>query len=166
MIRKAMLVDLDKILSIVKEIVIDMKNNKNDQWTEAYPVYEDFYNDILAEELYVDIDDKGAIMSFVCLNCSEPEEYKTVSWQFEKKSLVIHRLAVNPRFQGRGLASKIMIYAENMAKKMELSSLRSDTCVKNPAMNTLFAKFQYKNVGKIYFSDSIYEFKCYEKILN
>ena len=165
MIRKALLNDIDTILSIVKDIVIDMKKNGNDQWTEAYPVFEDFYADISSEEFFIDQDSSGNIMSFVCLNTTEPPEYKTAFLQSDQKALVIHRLAVNPRFQGRGLAKKLIIYAEQRAKRMDLKLLRSDTCVQNPAMNSLFEKLQYRNMGKIHFSDSIYEFNCYEKSL-
>ncbi|MBF9015103.1 MULTISPECIES: GNAT family N-acetyltransferase [unclassified Oceanispirochaeta] len=163
MIRKALLNDMDSILSIVKDIVIDMKKNGNDQWTEAYPVFEDFYADISSEEFFVDQDDSGNIMSFVCLNTTEPPEYETVFRQSDQKALVIHRLAVNPGFQGRGLAKKIIMFAEQRAKEMDLNFLRSDTCVQNPAMNSLFEKLQYRNVGKIHFSDCKYEFNCYEK---
>lgn len=165
MIRKALMNDMDSILQIVGEIIIEMQNVDNDQWTEAYPVYEDFYRDITAKELFVDTDNEGIIKSFVCLNTTQPSEYAAVSWELDQEALIIHRMAVNPQFRGQGLAHNLMILAEQIARDLDLKSIRSDTCSCNPGMNSLFRKLNYKPAGQIMFSDSANTFICYEKIL-
>jgi GNAT superfamily N-acetyltransferase len=166
MIRKALMDDMDSILRIVRDVIIEMQVVDNDQWTEAYPVYEDFYRDITAEELFVDTDNEGFIKSFVCLNTTQPSEYAAVSWVLDQKALIIHRMAVNPQFRGQGLAHKLLIYAEKRASDLALNYIRSDTCSCNPGMNSLFIKLKYKPAGQICFSDSVNTFICYEKSLN
>lgn len=165
MIRKALMKDLIPILDIVKSVVEEMQKHSNDQWSASYPDYETFASDVAADELFVDVDDKDRILAFFCLNTIEPPEYGSVPWKIDQQALVIHRLAVNPDYLGRGLATKLMLFAEEQAHIRNLKSLRSDTCVKNTAMNLLFKKMNYDKSGMIRFPDSVNDFICYEKWL-
>lgn len=157
--------DMDSILKIVCDVIHEMREVDNDQWTDAYPAYNDFYHDIMAEELFVDSDSEGHIKSFVCLNTTQPSEYASVSWELDQKALIIHRMAVNPQFRAQGLAQKLMFHAEKRAGDLEIKSIRSDTCICNPGMNSLFLKLNYIQAGQIRFSDSVNTFICYEKSL-
>ena len=111
MIRKANMNDLEKIMKIIKATVEEMKDYNNTQWDENYPSDKDFVSDIKKQDLYVDEID-GDVAGFICLNYEEPEEYVDLNWSSNKKAMVIHRMAVNPGFRKKGIASKLVDFAE------------------------------------------------------
>lgn len=165
MIRKAELEDLDQILVIIKKVVVIMQRVGNDQWSENYPTYNDFHSDIIAGELFVDVNDDGVLTSVICLNSVEPEEYGSINWSSDRKPLVIHRMAVVPEFHGNGLARKLFQFAEKRAAELKLNYIKSDTCSINGGMNALFHKLEYKFSGTMNFLGCKNDFYCYEKLL-
>ena len=166
MIRKACIEDLAAILSIVNEVKVRMHEVGNYQWNDAYPVSDDFYNDISRAELFVDSSDEGVIKSFICLNQIQPPEYATADWSLDQDALVIHRMAVNPQYQRLGLAQKLMSFTEEKAMELGLSYIRSDTNSLNTGMNSLFRRSGYSFTGNINFPSINGNFNCYEKLMS
>lgn len=161
MIRKATLKDVDKIMDIIKKIIIEMKEQGNKQWDENYPIREDFINDIEKENLYVDEFNED-ITSFICLNYEQPDEYKDLKWTSDKKVLVIHRMGVNPSFRRQGKAKNLIRYAKNFAINNKIESIRTDTNSKNLKMDNLFKKCGFEFVGEIHFFKKEDPFYCYD----
>ncbi len=163
MIRHAKMEDMEAILGIVSEAIVLMQNDGNEQWNSSYPVHKDFYDDILAENLFVDSQSGGIIKSVVCLNQHEPDEYAEIQWSGDEPALVIHRMAVNPLFHGRGLAKELFQFAEERAAGLNLNYIRSDTCSRNVAMNTLFTRSGYIKSGIMRLTGTSQDYYCYEK---
>ncbi|MDC7234047.1 MAG: GNAT family N-acetyltransferase [Spirochaetales bacterium] len=166
MIRKAQIDDIWGILDIVERSVPLMQDVGNDQWNSSYPSREDFLKDIAAGELFVETGSDRSVLSVICLNQVEPAEYEQVQWSRSRPSLVIHRMAVDPRYRGKGLAGKLFDFAERRARDLQFDSIRSDTCCRNPGMNSLFQKKGFKKTGTIRFAGSENDFYCYEKKLS
>ncbi len=166
MIRKATIGDMEEILVIIRKAVVLMQRSGNDQWNSSYPSYEDFHKDISAGELFVHTAGNGEVQSVICLNHFEPDEYAGVQWKYSKPALVIHRMAVAPRFHGKGLAKKLFSFAEERARELNLNYLRSDTCSRNAGMNNLFKRSGYRFSGTIRFPGFQYDYNCYEKYLD
>lgn len=164
MIRKANMNDLEKIMKIIKSTVEEMKDYNNTQWDDNYPSDEDFVSDIKKQDLYVEEMD-GEVAGFICLNYEEPKEYADLNWSSDKKAMVIHRMAVNPSFRKKGIASKLVDFAEKLAEKNSVSYLKSDTYSVNSKMNALLTKCGFIKIGEMSFLGKEKSFYCYDKIL-
>lgn len=166
MIRKATIQDIDTIINITKACAIDMVSKNIHQWNSQYPSRTAFEIDVSRNELYVLVEEEK-IMGCLVLSTKMDTEYQSVSWLTPNtKNLYVHRLAIDPNFQGKGLAQKLMSFAENFAKKNEYASIRLDTFSKNTRNQKFYELRGYKKLGSIYFpKQSEHPFYCYEYIL-
>ncbi len=166
MIRKATLKDIDRIISITKACASFMIDKGIYQWNEHYPNKAAFKNDVLRNELYVIEEDK-TIVGCVVVSSFMDEEYIPVSWLTESnRNIYIHRLAIHPKYQGKGYAKKLMDFAEKFAKENNYTSVRLDTFSQNKRNQKLYELRSYKRLGDIYFpKQSNHPFYCYELIL-
>lgn len=164
MIRKASLNDVDSIMDIIKSTVEEMKTYNNTQWDESYPQAKDFIKDIESEELYVEAEGKE-IKGFICINYIEPKEYDDLNWVSNSKAMVIHRMAVNPKFRQQGIATKLIKLAEQLALDNNVVYLKTDTYSINTKMNSLFKKCGFNLVGEMSFLGKEKPFFCYDKLL-
>lgn len=161
MIRKAKTEDIGRIMKMVEEAIILMNEEDNTQWDENYPLASDFIADIEEETLYVF--DDGEVKGVVCINQTQPFEYKNVTWQVEKEAIVIHRMAVLGECRRQGIAKKFMEFAEEKARELGTNYIRTDTNSKNTRMNAMFQKLGYEKTGIVHFRNNPYDFYCYEK---
>jgi ribosomal protein S18 acetylase RimI-like enzyme len=140
--------NVDEIMNIIKESIKVMEKNDIYQWDEIYPNKEVIIDDIKNKTLFkiikkieinknvkneeINLNKKKEIMGIVVLNEEQDNEYKKINWKYnEGKSLVIHRLVVNPKYQGIGIAKKLVWFSENHAKKNNYSNIRFDAFIKN-----------------------------------
>lgn len=164
MIRKANLNDISNIMEIIKATVEEMKTYNNTQWDENYPQAKDFIDDVESGDLYVK-DEFGHIKGFICVNFIEPAEYEGLNWASTDKSMVIHRMAVNPEFRQQGVATEMMNFAEKLASDNNVVYLKTDTYSINTKMNSLFKKCGFNLVGEMSFLGKEKPFYCYDKLL-
>ena len=155
--------DITEILDLVQECIKDMNTHGIDQWNEQYPPHEIFISDIETGSLLT-IKDEERIVGIIVLSEEQDEEYKQVDWTDKfGKVLVVHRLSVHPKWQRRGIAGKLMDYAESFAKENGYSSIRLDTYCGNPRSLKLFEKRGYeRKPGHIFFPECEDPFYCYE----
>ena len=135
------------------------------QWNDQYPPLEVFSSDIEKDTLYIMKDD-GKIIGIIVLSAEQDEEYEPVDWtDKDGKFLIVHRLAVHPSWQRKGVAEKLMDSAEQFAKENRFTSIRIDTFSSNPRMLALIQKRQYeRKPGEIFFPENQEPYYCYEKI--
>lgn len=133
-----------------------------DQWDEEYPSVEVIESAIDSRALYVVVkaDDVAAAVG---LDSNEPEEYGTCSWQFGSPALVVHHLLVHPNHWRIGLASRLMDFAEALAVRKGLLSIRLDAYTGNPAALSLYRGRGYSEAGQVVFPRRGLAFKCFEK---
>lgn len=164
MIRLATPTDIPRILHIKDLAVAKMYQNQIFQWDESYPTEEIFRQDICLNELYV-IEDENLIVGFACINTTQAPEYQTLTWTTTPKAYVVHRLAIDPTTTGKGYATQLMEFAENLARSQNIFSMRIDTLSKNIFAQKLFSKMGYTSVGQVFFARKPEPFYCYEKSL-
>ena len=158
--------DLKNIMSLVQTIIKDMQNNGSDQWDALYPDIQTITDDLGKKSLYL-LRDQKKCPAMVVLNEEQDKEYKTVNWSVVNGPvLVIHRLCVNPEWRGKGLANRLMDFAEEFAVKHGYKSIRLDAYSVNPAAVGLYIKRGYRKVGHVFFPRRKYPFYCFEKILS
>lgn len=165
-IRKAKISDLDMIMEIISLCTKNMISNKIFQWNKDYPSKQIFVDDIIKNDLLVLLL-KSKIIGCVCVSNVMDDFYRKIKWKVKSEnSLYVHRLAINPKFQGRGFAKFMMNYIEHIAEKSKAFSIRLDTFSLNEKNNNLYYKLGYSKLGQIYFRDqSDMPFNCYEKLL-
>ena len=163
MIRNAEMSDMMGIMEVVKETIQEMSLNNNYQWDENYPLIEDFTKDIEARTLYV-LEEEGIIIGFICINRSEPLEYKDLKWGLEEEAFIIHRMAVRKSFRWKGIGSKLIKFADNISEENKVRHIKTDTYSLNIKAQNLLEKCGYIFKGKINFLGKEESFYCYERI--
>jgi ribosomal protein S18 acetylase RimI-like enzyme len=163
MIQKADISQIDRILAVTNACANSMKNLGIFQWNENYPNVGAFKNDIERGELYVYISEK-VIVGCIVISTKMDEVYKSVNWLTPTSNhYYIHRLAVHPNQQGKGIARSLMDFAENLAIQNKIASIRLDTFSQNNRNQKFYEARGYTRLGDIHFpNQSEFPFYCYE----
>ncbi|MNM16482.1 Acetyltransferase YpeA [compost metagenome] len=164
-IRQGRMDDLERIMALIAECVRVMQEGGSDQWNESYPNREVIAEDIEQGTLYV-FEDDGTPAGIIVLDENEAEEYLSIDWvQKEGRHLVMHRLAVHPEIQGKGIARRLLAFAEDQAAREGYSSIRMDTYAKNDRALSLYLRLGYEVRGEVRFPGRIANFPVMEKLL-
>lgn len=166
MIRKATKTDIDSILNLTKACAKNMISKGIFQWNEYYPHRNAFENDVKLGELFL-FENENTILGCIVISTLMDAEYIPVEWMTaNNNNIYIHRLAVHPDHQGKGLAQKLMDFAETFAKTQHFISIRLDTFSQNKRNQKFYELRGYKRLGTIYFpKQSDHPFYCYEYVL-
>jgi ribosomal protein S18 acetylase RimI-like enzyme len=159
----AALKDVDSIMVLFSSCIKEMEENSIYQWDDKYPTQEKIERDINNQSLFLfKIDRKLA--GTVTLDGNQPPEYGDVDWKYKaQKVLVVHRLAVNPVFQNRGTAKKLMDFVQQYGRTHGYEVVRLDAFIKNPAAIALYEHRGYRKAGTVIFRKGL--FYCFESNL-
>lgn len=163
MIQTAKVSQIDQLLILTHACAEKMNNEGIFQWNETYPNAEVFKNDIERGELYVFTLD-NILVGCIVISTKMDVEYKRVKWLTPTSDhYYIHRLAVHPNYQGKGVARSLMDFAENLGLQNNKASIRLDTFSQNLRNQKLYEARGYTSLEDIYFPDqSEFPFYCYE----
>lgn len=164
MIRTAVISDLVQIMKIVEGSKKDMHSYGNYQWNEDYPKKEDFIKDITDQNLFAYIIE-NTVAGIICINKDEPKEYENASWTLLKEALIIHRLAVDSSFHGRGVGLKLIKHTNVICNERGIDYIKTDTNSLNIKAQKLLIKCGYTFTGDIGLENHSGKFYCYEKVL-
>tara|TARA_B100000989_G_C19457204_1_gene434594 strand:- start:399 stop:908 length:510 start_codon:yes stop_codon:yes gene_type:complete len=158
--------DLDRIKEIAEACASSMIGKNIFQWNESYPSKKVFSKDIENNNLYVS-KHRGQIVGCIMICTYMDDVYKEVKWITKnEKNIYLHRLAVHPDFQGKGIGRLLMDFAEEYAKKNQFKSVRLDTFSKNKRNNKFYRTRKYIQLDNVFFpNQSEHPFHCYEKII-
>jgi ribosomal protein S18 acetylase RimI-like enzyme len=157
--------DLERILAIYQRCKTRLEAEGIKQWYEGYPNITVLRGDVDSGELFKYVVD-GRIVAVLVLTEKQEKEYETVKWQQpEAKSLVVKRLAVEPDFQNRGIATELMKFAEDYAAGNGYTAIRLDAYSGNEAALNFYIDRDYHEVGEVFFPKRQLPFKCFEKEL-
>ncbi len=138
------------------------------QWQNEYPTLETVKQDIKDKTLYGYYDkelDNRKCLGAVCISTFQDEEYKEIDWKGpDDNVIVIHRLAVNPDYQSKGIARLLMDFAEELAKKENYSAIRLDSYSQNKRALKFYKNRGYKKRGECFFTGRDLPFHCLELI--
>jgi ribosomal protein S18 acetylase RimI-like enzyme len=152
--------DLATVRSIVKDATRHMDEQGIPQWDEVYPSEAILKGDIQRQQMHlVEVERRTA--GLVVINEDQSPEYSDVAWQYSGRVMVIHRLTIDPAFERRGLATRLMDFAEEAAACQGYACIRLDAFIQNPAAIALYENRGYRKAGIVRFRKG--EFFCYEK---
>lgn len=160
--------EVDAILTLTRACGQHMRANGIDQWDENYPDRARLVNDIACETLFA-FRENGTVIGIVVLNELQDPEYDEISWSTKEsdKNLVVHRLAVDPQHQGKGIARQLMDFAEDWARKEGYNAIRLDTFTQNPRNQRFYENRGYTKLEEVYLSyRDDYPYICYELLLD
>lgn len=158
--------DIDGIMSIIEEAQIYLRKQGIDQWQKNYPNRDTIKNDIENGYGYILLRDNN-ILGTVAVMLSGEKTYDSIyngSWITNGQYGVIHRLAINPRYHGRGLAWEIIRQVEKICLNQGIKSIKVDTHKENLSMQELLQKNGFKYCGIIYLEDGA-ERMAFEKVI-
>ncbi len=162
-IRRANNEDLNQVMQLIRRVVPLMRQSGTLQWDDDYPNLAVFESDLENRVLWVgEVDQR--IAGVAAITTDQYAEYANVGWDVSERAIVVHRLAVDPAFRGRGVAAALMHQAELVAIEKGIQVLRVDTDTQNQATQKLFPKLGYMCAGEIGlgFRPGL-RFFCYEK---
>src|SRR6201996_7967922 len=164
-IRLATKDDLPPLMALVRRVVPLMRATGNLQWDDTYPNEAVFQRDIDLDQLWVAVVADN-IAGVAAVTMDQDPGYTQVGWNIEEPGIVVHRIAVDPAFRGRGAAAALMLKAEEVAIERGITVLRVDTNTQNEATQRLFPKLGYVLAGEISLEYRPgLRFLCYEKRL-
>ncbi|PKA82997.1 ribosomal protein S18 acetylase RimI-like enzyme [Ulvibacter sp. MAR_2010_11] len=167
MIRHAKPSEIEKIITITRACAAKMVSENIFQWNEFYPNKEAFQKDMVRNELYVLLHAEE-IVGCIVISSVKDAEYDDITWLTKDSAhYYIHRLAVNPQFQGRGCARLLMDFAEKLGRENNKASIRLDTFSQNLRNQKFYEARGYQRLGNIFFpKQSQHPFYCYELVLS
>ncbi len=165
-VKKATLEDINRIMLLFKKCTAALIKAGIDQWDGTYPTVSIFEKDIRKGNIFV-IKENEILIATITLNNQQDEQYNAINWKYPaKKVLVIHRLAVSPEDQGKGLGKHLCKYAESYGVENDFDVIRLDAYSGNPVSCRLYEKLKYHRAGGYcWFHGNDLPFYCYEKKL-
>ena len=159
--------DLKDIMKMIHNCANDLISKNIFQWNEKYPSRDIFLSDIEKKNLFI-LKNNSGIIGCIALSHEKDIEYTDVKWLTkDDKNLYLHRLAVDPKFQKKGIGKLLMDFAEDYARNNKFKSVRLDTFSKNERNNRFYKSRKYTKLDDVYFpNQSEFPFHCYEKILD
>ena len=92
----------------------------------------------------------GELLAYAAVTKSPEAAYEAIyegNWQAgESEYLVFHRIAVAADVQGQGVAQTFL---EGLIEGFDYLDFRSDTHAENKAMQHIFWKTRFKQIGKV-----------------
>lgn len=164
-LRPATTDDIPAVMALIRRVVPLMRATGNLQWDDAYPNPEVFARDVERAQLWAALVD-DSLAGIAAITRDQEPEYAQVGWDVTEEAVVVHRFAVDPAFQGRGIGLALMEQAERVAREGGVRVLRVDTNTQNEVTKRLFPKLGYALAGEIGlgFRPGL-RFLCYEKRL-
>ena len=159
--------DINDIMKMIHDCANDLISKNIFQWNEKYPSRDIFLSDIEKKNLFI-LKNNSGIIGCIALSHEKDIEYTDVKWLTkDDKNLYLHRLAVDPKFQKKGIGKLLMDFAEDYARDNKFKSVRLDTFSKNERNNRFYKSRKYTKLDDVYFpNQSEFPFHCYEKILD
>lgn len=146
--QEASVLQLDAVMNLFQKAKENMAIIGINQWDEYYPTASHIKEDYEQKELKV-VRYFGEIVAAYVVNNQADEEYENGDWKGSGENFqVIHRLCVNPDYQNRGIAKRVIQKIEDTLKQTGVGWLRLDVFSKNPYALHLYERLGYKVVGE------------------
>lgn len=155
--------DLNQVMTIINQAIQYFKEHNIDQWQDGYPNEDTIIQDIKNNEAYV-LEDNGNVIATCMITIKGEPTYKEIKgdWLSDSDYICVHRIALNNKYKGNGLASKVL---ENAIKLYpEYQDIRFDTHDDNLSMQRFLLKNGFTYCGDITLMSGAKR-RAYQKLL-
>lgn len=146
---------LDIAVNIIEQGRDYLKKQGIDQWQNGYPNAENVQQDINNNKGYF-LTDGENYLAYLCIDFDGEPAYNDINGKWltedDAKYIVIHRLAFNEQYRGKGLSSTLFELAEEFCKEKSIKSIRIDTDSDNKIMQHSMKKAGFMYCGTIWFA--------------
>jgi ribosomal protein S18 acetylase RimI-like enzyme len=123
------------IYNILDACRTDMLNRGIQQWDETYPTLGNGGERTLPPVECTPSFRMMSLIGAIVMDEKQSPQYEMVDWNLkEEPILVIHRLAINPDLQGKGLGKSAMELAHQFAAENNYKTIRLDAYKGNEAL--------------------------------
>lgn len=167
-IRTSEISDLSQIVNLLNQAKSYFERSGIDQWQNGYPNGDNILQDIVEGKSFVFFDHNQVLGTMYFTIGKEPnyEVIEDGQWLTDSDTYaVMHRIVVDERIKGKGVAKQMLDYVESVAKQSHIGSLRIDTHKDNLSMQRFLQKNGFQPCGIIYVEDGTQRIG-FEKILN
>ncbi|MGM0409012.1 MAG: GNAT family N-acetyltransferase [Bacteroidota bacterium] len=164
-IQKAIPENLIEIMYLLRQCIEDFNKNNIYQWNVSYPDNFRLLREIEKGTLYLMIN-KGVPIATITFDDDQDSVFDDIEWKNKNdKFIVIHRIAVFPTWQNKGVGRKLMDFAEQYAKENNYKSIRLDVTSSNEELVKIYEKLGYTKTGDVLYPKQKIPFKCLEKVI-
>jgi GNAT superfamily N-acetyltransferase len=164
-LRKSEEKDLETIWIILQDAITQRKNDGSSQWQDGYPNPTSIKSDYANGYGYV-LESEDSILAYAAIIFDIEPAYNDIKgeWLTERSYVVVHRVATSQAAKGKGLAKKLFLMIEDLAKERNVWSVKVDTNFDNGPMLHILDKLDYIYCGEVEFRGS--SRKAFEKKLD
>jgi ribosomal protein S18 acetylase RimI-like enzyme len=156
---------LPKVTQFYAEVTSDLRKKGINQWDRFYPNRFIMKRDLKKGTLF-GFKEVNQLIGAVVLDQDESKQYRKLQWNDHSgRPLIIHRLAVHPLHQGKGLGKRLLTFAEEYALKKSYTSIRMDVYSQNPGAVGMYESAGYQVRGTITFPFRKVPYYCFEKMI-
>ena len=140
-------IDIEPVISMIESAMEEMERQGISQWDSSYLLREVFLAEIRKKNLYIGMSGNDIAVIYT-VNKESDSEYGNGTWEYTQGDYrIIHRLCVNPKYQNKGLAGKILAHIENELRENGIDSIRLDVFCSNPYALSLYRKTDTKRLA-------------------
>lgn len=156
--------ELGQVWVILQEAIERRRLDGSKQWQDGYPNPTSVKSDFDNGYGYV-LESENKIMAYAAIIFDEEPAYNGIEgkWLTNEPYLVVHRVATSNETMGKGMAKKLFLMLEDLAKENRVFSIKVDTNYDNAAMLHILDTLGYTYCGEVYFRGSAR--RAFEKVL-
>ena len=147
--------DIEPVLALFDEARKTIAALGIDQWQNGYPNREAVLEDMANSGSYCIVDENGLCGTFAIIENGEPTydiiiDGHWLSGDESNNYIALHRVAVSVQMRGKGVATEIVRFAVDCAKRLGRASVRIDTHKGNVVMRRMLEKNGFSLCGTIF----------------
>ncbi len=151
-IRNAALSDFEKASELYDKVTLHLENNINypDWIHKVYPSSETVEKGIKEGSLFV-CEEGGKTIGAFLLNTDPDGDYSQGNWTAdiaEGEYMIIHALAVDPDYKGRGIGKRMVKFCLDYAKGKGHRAIRLDAVPKNTPARGMYESMGFRFAGE------------------
>jgi ribosomal protein S18 acetylase RimI-like enzyme len=164
-VEKATTRNVLEVMYLLQHCIEDFNKNSVYQWNASYPDYFKLLQEVENGSLFI-IKSTGVCIGTITIDKQQESVFDKVDWANKTDNfLVIHRIAVFPTWQKKGIGRKLIEFAEEFAKDNNLKSIRLDVASSSEHLIKLYESIGYNYTGEILYPKQKEPFKCLEKMI-
>lgn len=147
--------ELDTCMGIIDAGKAFQREQGFTQWTDDYPNRDTLRGDIRDGTGYV-LKADGRVAGYMCIDFGGEPAYDKIDgqWASDEPYAVVHRLAFDAAYRGKGLADTTFRLIEELCLAKDIHCIRVDTDFPNKRMQHVLTKNGFVNRGVIIFQGS------------